>query len=131
MTTAEWVGSTGTASLVVTEDDTAIAVGSGDLPVFATPIMIALMEAAACEAVAAHLAAHRTSVGTRVEIRHSAPSMVGTDVTARAEVVEVHGSRLTFAVSASHTVGGEDMEIGAGTHVRVIVDRERFLLRER
>jgi predicted thioesterase len=118
---------TGQADLVVGEAHTAIAAGSGDLPVLATPMMIALMEAAACAALAGHLPYDVTSVGARVDVRHLAPSAVGSSVAARAHVIEVSESAVTFAVEATHDRSGEHLPIGRGTHVRVLVDREPFM----
>ena len=106
---------------------TAIAAGSGDLPVLATPRMIALMEEAACALLAAVLPDDATSVGTRIDVRHSAPSPLGVRVTARATVVSIDGARVSFDVSATHAVADASVEIGRGTHVRVVVDRARFL----
>jgi predicted thioesterase len=111
----------------VAEAETAVAVGSGDLPVLATPIMIALMEAAACAALAGRLPAGSTSVGTHVDVRHLAPSPVGTPVTAEAIVTAVRGTRVSFEVSATHEMNGQTIEIGRGTHTRVIVRRDDFL----
>jgi predicted thioesterase len=111
----------------VTPAATAIAAGSGDLPVLATPRMIALMEEAACALLAAVLPDDATSVGTRIDVRHSAPSPLGVRVTARATVVAVDGARVTFDVSAAHALADASVEIGRGTHVRVVVDRARFL----
>jgi fluoroacetyl-CoA thioesterase len=121
------IGALGHAEHQVGQADTAIAIGSGDLPVLASPIMIALMEAAACDALAGLLPPESTSVGTHVDVRHLAPSAVGATVTATAEVVDVQGTRITFRVSARHSSQGGPVEIGAGTHVRVVVPRDRFL----
>lgn len=123
------LASTGRASRVVGPSETAAAVGSGDLPVLATPVMIALMEAAACEALAGRLQEGSTSVGIRIDVRHLAPTPVGATVTAIAEVVDVQGATVTFSVSASQDTGHGPVEIGSGTHVRAVVDRERFLAR--
>ena len=106
---------------------TAIAAGSGDLPVLATPRMIALMEEAACTLLASDLPDEATSVGTRVDVRHSVPSPLGARVTARATVVGVDGARITFDVTAWHGPVDSRVEIGRGTHVRAVVDREAFL----
>lgn len=121
------VGSAAGVVRVVGDSDTAIALGSGDLPVLATPILIALMEAAACQALAGQLPPERTSVGSRVDVRHLAPSPVGAHVTARAEIVAVEGAMVRFDVSASHEVDGETVVVGSGSHVRFVVDREAFL----
>ena len=110
----------------VDEADTAIALGSGDLPVLATPAMIALMEAAACDALVGHLPPGCTSVGSHVDVRHLAPSPVGSRVTAAARITEVRGTRVTFEVRATQASGSEAIEIGTGTHTRVIVRRDAF-----
>ncbi len=120
------VGATGQAARTVRRSDTAIEVGSGTLPVLATPIMIALMEAAACDALAGHLPSGATSVGSHMDVRHLAPSAVGTPVTATARIIEVKGARVVFEVHATHESGGETVEIGAGTHTRVIVRPDGF-----
>ncbi len=117
----------GSASLVVGPEHTAIAAGSGDLPVLATPVMLALMEAAACDALDGRLPPGHTSVGIHADVRHVAASPLGAHVTAVAEVVETSGARVTFAVRAEMQTGIEPTPIGRGTHVRVVVDRERFL----
>lgn len=115
-------GITGTASIVVTADKTALALGSGNVNVFSTPAMIALLEGAAVEALRSYLLDGQTSVGTTVNIKHVAATPVGMMVTATAKLKEVDGRRLVFEVSAS-----DEVElIGEGTHERFIVDRERF-----
>ena len=124
-------GRTATARLTVTFADTAIAAGSGDLPVLATPRLVALMEQAACSALEGILPDGRTSVGVHVDIRHLAPSPVGAEVTATATVVSVDGSRITFEVRGTHSIAGDEIAIGTGTHVRVSVDRDAFLARIR
>jgi fluoroacetyl-CoA thioesterase len=121
------VGRWADASVEVTPAATAIAAGSGDLPVLATPRMIALMEEAACNVLAGALPDEATSVGTRVDVRHTAPSPLGARITARAAVVGVDGARVTFEVTAWHGPVESSVEIGRGTHVRVVVDRETFL----
>jgi fluoroacetyl-CoA thioesterase len=120
-------GAHGEVEHVVSDSMTAIAAGSGDLPVLATPTLVALMEAAACKALLHHLPGGLTSVGARVDIRHLAPSPVGARITARATVTDVQGAKVTFDVEASHHVGGSTIEIGRGTHVRVVVERGAFL----
>lgn len=121
------VGATGGVERVVTDDDTAITIGSGDLPVLATPIMIAMMEAAACAALVSHVAPGSTSVGSSVDVRHRAPSPVGAHVRASATVTGIDGAKVTFDVTAIHDAGdGVWVEIGRGTHARVIVDRAAF-----
>ena len=122
---------TGTATLTVGPADTAIAAGSGDLPVLATPRMIALMEQAACAALAGALPAEATSVGIHVDIRHLAPTAVGGTVTATAMVTSVDGARIGFEVRATHATEDGETEIGRGTHLRAVVDRAAFLARLR
>ena len=109
--------------LTVTEDDTAIALGSGDVPVLGTPRMIALCEQATVAALAGSLDAGATSVGIRVQVDHLAPTAVGVVVTAEAVTEKVEGKRITFTVSVHDPRG----LIAAGKVTRVIVDRDRFL----
>lgn len=109
--------------VVVSEDNTALKLGSGDMEVFATPAMIALMENAAMNAVAEHLDAGATTVGTMMKSSHIKASAVGATITAEAELVAVEGRRLSFVVKAWDEKG----TIGEGEHERFIVDRERFL----
>lgn len=116
-------GLAGTAETVVRETNTALAMGSGSLHVFATPSMIALMEQAACNAVAACLDEESTSVGTLVNITHDAATGMGKKVTATATLVEVQGRKLVFEVTAAD----EDKQIGKGTHERFIVNKEKFM----
>lgn len=116
-------GLTGTAETVVRETNTALAMGSGSLHVFATPCMIALMEQAACNAVAACLDEESTSVGTLVNVTHDAATGMGKAVTATATLVEVQGRKLVFEVTAAD----EDKQIGKGTHERFIVNKEKFM----
>lgn len=103
--------------------NTAVGMGSGDLPVFATPAMAALMENAAMMAVAGHLPAGATTVGTEIGVSHVKASPVGARITASAELVEVDGRRLVFAVRAWDERG----TIGEGSHTRFVVDRDRFM----
>lgn len=109
--------------LVVGDGDTATAHGSGDLDVLATPALAALCERAAVEAVAPELGADQTTVGSRIELDHRAPTLPGGRVVVRARLEEVDGHRLTFACDASDGAG----EIGRARHHRVVVDRDRFL----
>lgn len=122
------VGTSGAAQLTVTAQDTAIALRSGDVPVLATPRLIALMEEATCEALSGSLDPHLTSVGTAVEVVHRRPTPLGARVHARARVASVEGSRIVFDVTADHeTVAGERVEsIARGQITRVIVDRDAF-----
>ena len=106
----------------VTEADTARALGSGDVDVLGTPRALALAEAATLRAAAASLAPGQTTVGTRVELDHLAPSPVGATVRADAELVYRSGRRLTFDVRLTQ----DGREVAAGRVVRAIVDRDRF-----
>ena len=117
------VGMKGRAETVVTQNNTAQAVGSGLVPVFATPYMIALMENAAVNAVQARLAPDEGTVGTRLDVTHDAATPIGMRVWAEAEVTAVEGRKLTFVVSA----WDEAEKIGGGTHERFIIRPERFL----
>jgi fluoroacetyl-CoA thioesterase len=128
---AALVGSSGQVTLTVAAQDTAIAAGSGDIPVLATPRLVALMEAAACEALRGHLAPEQTSVGANITLDHLRPSLVGAVVTARAEIVEIDGDRVHFAVVADQPGPNGVVTIGTGTHLRVVVSREKFLQRAR
>ncbi len=116
-----------TASLthVVEEADTAIAVGSGDVPVLATPRLIALAEAASIEALADHLTPDTTTVGYEVQLAHLAPTPVGGKVTIEATLESVEARRLTFRVSVNDTRG----LVAAGKVTRVVVVRDRFIER--
>lgn len=110
---------------VITDADTAAALGSGDVSVLATPRMLAWIEAATVDAVAGALPAGRTSVGTRVEVDHLAATPVGATVIVRAELLAVDGRALTFDVAVDDDGG----PVGSGRVVRSVVDRERFLAR--
>jgi fluoroacetyl-CoA thioesterase len=120
------VGSRAETVVVVGNGDTAQHVGSGDVPVLATPQLLALAEAATVEAVQEALAPGRTSVGTRVYLEHKAASPVGMQVTIAAELASVDGQRLVFDVTATDSLG---TVVGMGMIERVIVDREKFLSR--
>ena len=117
------VGARGRAQCVVTEENTAAAVGSGLLPVFATPQMIALMENAAVNAVQAGLNEGEGTVGTHLDVSHDAATPVGMKVWAEAELTAVEGKKLTFAVKAFDEAGA----IGGGIHERFIITVDRFL----
>lgn len=108
---------------VVDEDNTALAVGSGDLEVFATPMMAALMENAAAACIAEELGEENTSVGTMLSVSHVRATPVGMKVKATAELLKVEGRKYDFKVTAEDERG----LIGEGTHSRVAVNRERFL----
>ena len=116
-------GMRGDAKLVVTEADTALALGSGIVEVLGSPRLVALCEEAAVAALDGALDEGSTSVGQRVQFDHLAPTMVGSPVTAEATLEKISGRRLTFTVSASDPRG----LIGAGKVTRVVVDVERFL----
>ena len=111
------------SELTVNEDVTAVKMGSGDMPVLATPAMMALMENAAMLAVADELPEGCTTVGGHIESSHLKPSKIGDKVSATAEVTKVEGRKIEFKVSAF----SGDTLLGQGTHLRFIVDRERFL----
>ena len=117
------IGMTGRASCSVTQQNTALAVGSGALPVFATPMMAALMEAAAMDAVSACLEEGQGTVGTRLDITHDAATPVGMEVWAEAAVTAVDGRRICFTVRAWDERGS----IGGGTHERFVISNQRFL----
>lgn len=117
------VGMKGQVSSYVEREDTAAEVGSGSLLVYATPCMVALMEGAACEAIAAALPEGKTSVGTALEIAHLAATPVGMDVSAEAEVIAVDGNVITFSVTAFDESG----KIGEGTHKRAVITTQKFL----
>jgi predicted thioesterase len=117
----------GDATMTVTPADTAEWMSSGEVPFLATPRLIALLEAATCAALAGRLVPELTSVGTRVEVDHIAASPIGAKVHAHAEVIDVVGNRISFAVSATHTlVSGQSKRIGVGTVTRAAVDRATF-----
>ncbi len=111
---------------VVTESDTAAALGSGDLDVLATPRLIAWLEAATCDAVRATLGRDETSVGTRVAVEHLKASPVGATVQTTATVQYVDGRLLRFEVVAT---GPDGTVLAHGEITRVRVDRQRFLAR--
>lgn len=111
-----------TIATVVTESDTARALGSGDVDVLGTPRVLALAEAATVRAAAASLSPGQTSVGSRVELDHLAPSGVGATVEAAATLVDRSGRRLTFDVRVTQG----DRTVATGRITRAIVDRDRF-----
>ncbi len=117
------VGMVGTVSTIVEREDTAYEVGSGSLLVYATPCMVALMEGAACEAIAAELPEDKTSVGTELHISHISATPVGLEVRAEAQITEVEGNTICFQVTAYDEAG----KIGEGTHKRVIITKQKFL----
>jgi predicted thioesterase len=113
----------GSAKLIVSDADTAIALKSGEVAVLGTPRLIALVEEAALGAVAESLPAGQTTVGMRVQVDHLAPTNVGSAVAAEATLEKVEGRRLTFTVSVTDHCG----LVAAGKVTRVIVETERFL----
>ncbi len=117
------VGLKGSAQTIVTEQNTAAAVGSGSLPVFATPMMIALMEKAAVAALEGFLEEGQSSVGTHMDVSHDSATPVGMTVRAEAELTAVEGRALTFAVAAFDAAG----PIGKGVHTRFLVQNEKFM----
>lgn len=108
---------------IVDNNNIASALGSGDLAVFATPAMIALMENAAMKAVAAYLPEGSTTVGSEMNTTHIKPSGTGSTIVATAVLAGIDRRKLTFSVSAKDNTG----IIGEGTHVRFIVDKEKFM----
>lgn len=116
-------GLTHTSMLTVKDSDTALRLGSGDMPVLATPALLALMENAAMLAVAGELEEGQTTVGGHIESSHVKPSKVGERVEATATLVRIEGRKLYYHITAR--MG--DVIIGEGKHLRFIVDRERFL----
>lgn len=118
-------GITGKQTITVTEDKTAAVMGSGELSVFATPAMIALMENTASKSVADVLEEGQGTVGTLIDVKHTAATPVGMEVTCETKLVEVDRKRLVFEVKAYDTAG----VIGEGVHERFIIDNEKFMAR--
>lgn len=112
-----------TSKKVVTENDTAQIVGSGTLPVFATPMMVALMENAAMKAAEQLLQEGESTVGSELNIKHLRPTAIGEEVSATATLIAQEGRKLTFSVVAADING----TIGEGTHVRYIINIEKFM----
>ena len=119
------VGARSDQTVLVTDDLTAVAMGSGSLPVLATPAMIALMEAAALAAIDPLLPEGQSSVGIEVNVRHLSATPVGEEIIASAIVTQIDGKRVTFEVRA----WDRKELIGEGTHVRYIIDEVRFMSR--
>ena len=117
------LGLKGREETVVCEANTAAAVGSGLVPVFATPFMIALMEGAAAKAVLPYIGEDEGTVGTHLNVAHSAATPIGMKVWAEATVTAVEGKKIAFDVVAYDEAG----EIGRGTHERFIIKPEKFL----
>lgn len=116
-------GLRGEAAVTVDRSNTASALGSGSVPAFATPALIALMERAAVNALRRHLEEGQDSVGSFVSVRHTSPTPVGRRVRAEATVTAVDGRKVTFQVVAFDAAG----KVGEGVHERVLIDRESFL----
>ncbi|MBQ5837649.1 MAG: thioesterase family protein [Clostridia bacterium] len=112
-----------TVNDIVTDNNTAVSVGSGSLAVYATPAMLALIEKAACVALEGVLNDGETSVGTLLNVKHIAATPVGMKVSATAELIERDGRRLVFNVTANDECG----LIGEGTHERFVVNSEKFI----
>ena len=117
------IGTKGIAVAQVEKEDTAQIVGSGDLLVYATPCMVALMEGAAWESIAPYLADGESSVGTMMQVAHTAATPVGMEVRAESIVTAVDGRKVTFEIVAYDEAG----EIGRATHERFIIKADRFL----
>ena len=117
------IGIQGLAEALVEEADTAKTVGSGDLLVYATPCMVALMEGAAYESIAPYLAEGESSVGTKMAVTHLSATPVGMSVRAESVVTAVDGRKVTFSITAYDEAG----EIGKAIHERVIIKADRFL----
>lgn len=113
----------GSAALTVCDSDTAVFLGSGDVPALATPSVVLLAERATVQALDGQVDASRTTVGYRVQLDHLAPVGVGDEVLAEAVLESVEGRRLTFRVSVKH----RDGLVAAGRITRVVVERSRFL----
>lgn len=117
------IGTKGYADALVEQEDTAKVVGSGNLLVYATPCMVALMEGAACESIAPFLADGESSVGTMMQLSHTSATPVGMEVRAESEVTAVEGRKVTFSIKAYDEAG----EIGNAIHERFIIKVDRFL----
>jgi predicted thioesterase len=117
------VGKTANASMTVNKNVTTHVIGSGCLDVLATPMMIVLVERATCAVLSDALEEGQTSVGTQINVSHTAASPIGAKITAVTTITGISGRKIEFAVTASDGV----KEIGIGTHTRVIVDEAKFM----
>ncbi|MBN2659609.1 MAG: thioesterase family protein [Spirochaetales bacterium] len=108
---------------IVTDSDTAARFGSGGIAVFATPMMVGIMENAAMNCVGPYLEEGQTTVGTHLDVKHLAATPVGMEVRAVAELIEIDGRKLSFKVEAFD----ESEKIGEGFHERFIINTEKFL----
>ena len=115
-------GITGTSELTVTDKDLAVNVGSGSLEVLATPVMIMLMEKAACTCIAEFLEGDETTVGTEMNVKHISATPNNMKVCAEAELTEINGRELVFTVKAYDEAG----DIGEGIHKRFLVYGDKF-----
>ena len=116
-------GIRGCAEVLVSGMNTAAALGSGTLPVFSTPSMIALMEKTALNSIVPYLDETEGSVGTALTVKHTAATPIGMKVTCESELVEVDRKRLVFRLSVRDEAG----PIGEGTHERFVIDNEKFM----
>ncbi len=119
------VGMTGSASMLVTEERLATRVGSGNVPVFASPMLVAVMEAASVDCLDGVLPEDHQSLGVHLDVTHTAPTPIGLTVTATATLKAIDGRKVTFDLSATDGVE----RIGSGVHTRIIVDTARFMAR--
>ena len=117
------IGKSAAAVTAVKDTNTAKAVGSGNLDVFATPMMIALMEEAACNCLTDILEPGQSSVGTQISVDHTAASPIGSEIIATAAITGIEGRKVTFDISARDNKN----EIGKGTHTRFVIDAARFM----
>jgi predicted thioesterase len=118
-------GLSGEITRTVSESDTAAKWGSGLVPVFGTPSLVGLMEAAAVRALTGHLDPNQTTVGARIDVRHLAATPVGMQVRARAELTAIEGRKLTFQIEA----WDESEKIGEALHERYLINQDKFLAR--
>ena len=119
------VGITGEGRMKVTDENTAMSWGSGTLPVLATPVMILFIEKTASECLRPFLGSDESTVGTYLDIRHSSPSVVGSEVFCKAEVTETDRSKIVFDIKVWDSAG----EVGSGKHERFLVDNAKFMAR--
>ncbi|MCR4795395.1 MAG: thioesterase family protein [Ruminococcus sp.] len=115
-------GITGISELTVSENELAVNVGSGSLEVLATPVMVMLMEKAACACISDFLEGDETTVGTEINVKHISATPKNMKVCAEAELLEVNGRELVFSVKAYDEAG----DIGEGIHKRFVVYGEKF-----
>ena len=116
-------GITGTSELTVSDSELAVNVGSGSLEVFATPVMVMLMEKAACSCISEYLEGDETTVGTEMNVKHISATPKNMKVCAEAELIEINGRELVFSVKAYDEAG----DIGEGIHKRFLVYGEKFI----